>query len=245
MNDIVEALIEARRSRRRLDALPARPADEAEAYAVQDAVARRLGPVTAWKVGARTPETEPFRAPINAATVFAGVDRLPAGMFNEIGMEAEIAYRLARDLPLRDEPWPRDEVLAAVQSVHPVFEIVDTRFTVFGGQDPLSHMADQMNHGALVVGPPVPDWQGLDPLRERVSLDVDGTRAVEAVGGNSAGDPVRLLVWMANVGARSFGGLHAGDVVTTGSCTGTVFVKPGSRVTAMFGTLGEIGLTVE
>ncbi|HYG90277.1 MAG TPA: fumarylacetoacetate hydrolase family protein [Azospirillum sp.] len=244
MNDTIEALIEARRTRRWLTELPTRPANEAEAYEIQDAVARRLGPVAAWKVGARTPDAEPFRAPINQATLFAGVDHLPAGMFHVIGVEAEIAYRFARDLPPRERPWSRAEVLDAVASVHPVFEIVDTRFAGFGAQDPLSHMADQMNHGALVAGPAVGDWRGLDPLRERVTLDVDGKREVETVGGNSAGDPVRLLVWMANVGARIFGGLHVGDMVTTGSCTGTVFVQPGSRSVATFGTLGTIELTM-
>ncbi|WP_448206638.1 2-keto-4-pentenoate hydratase [Azospirillum sp. sgz302134] len=245
MNHSVEALLEARRSRDWLTALPQPPASEAEAYAIQDAVARRLGPVTAWKVGARSPESEPFRAPIHADTLFWEVSRLPASMFQVIGMEAEIAYRFAKDLPPRAEPYTRDEVLDAVESVHPVFEIVDTRFAGFGSQDPLSHMADQFNHGALIVGPAIADWRALDPIRERVALDVDGTRKVETVGGNSAGEPVRLLVWMANVGTRSLGGLKAGDVVTTGSSTGTVFVKPGSRTVATFGTMGTIELTVD
>ena len=245
MTDTVEALIAARETRKWLSALDNRPADEAEAYAIQDAVARRLGPVTAWKVGAATPDAEPFRAPINAATVFENTGHLPANMFQVIGVEAEIAYRFGSDLPAREQPYTRDEVLDAVASVHPAWEIVDTRFTGFGSQDRLSHMADQFNHGALIVGPAIADWRALDPLTEAVTLEVDGETRVETVGGNSAGDPVRLLVWMANVGARSFGGLHAGEVVTTGSCTGTVFVQPGSRSGARYGTMGSLTLTVD
>ncbi|MBP2299736.1 2-keto-4-pentenoate hydratase [Azospirillum picis] len=245
MTDAVEALIEARETRNWLAALPNPPADKAQAYAIQDEVARRLGPVTAWKVGAPAPDAEPFRAPINAATVFEGIDRLPASLFQVIGVEAEIAYRFARDLPPRDEPWTREEVLDAVASVHPAWEVVDTRFAGFGSQDPLSHMADQFNHGVLVVGPAIADWRKLDPLAESVTLEVDGETKVETVGGNSAGDPVRLLVWMANVGARSLDGIHAGDVITTGSCTGTVFVEPGSRSVARYGTMGTLELTVD
>ncbi len=244
MNDTVNALLEARATRRWLTMLPDSPTSMSAAYAIQDAVARRLGPVTAWKVGAKTPDAEPFRAPINAATVFEKVDRLSADLFHIIGIEAEIAYRFARDLPPRAEPWTRAEVLDAVASVHPAFEIVDTRFTSLGKQAPLSHTADQANHGALVVGPAIADWRALDPLTERVVLEVNGKIEVEEIGGNSAGDPVRLLVWMANEGTRSLGGLHAGDVVTTGSCTGTVFVKPGSRSVARYGTMGTIELTV-
>lgn len=245
MNDIVEALLEARRTRNWLTNLPAIPADEAEAYAIQDEVARRLGPITAWKVGARTPEDEPFRAAINAATVFFDTERLPASMFNVIGMEAEIAYRFARDLPPRDEPYTREEVLDAVASVHPVFEIVDTRFTVFGGVERVCQMADQFSHGALIVGPAIADWRALEPLKERVVLTVDGQTVADKTAGNTGGEPVRMLVWMANVGARSLGGLKAGDVVTTGSSTGTDFVKPGSRIVASFGTMGTIALTVD
>lgn len=249
MNTVTEAadaLMAARRTRRLLDALPrsAVPADKAEAYAIQNEVARRIGPVTAWKIGAAGPDAEPSCAPINAATLFFEVERLPADMFHVIGIEAEIVYRFKRDLPAREEPWTREEVLDAVASVHPGFEICDTRFARYGSQDPLSHLADQANHGALVVGPAVADWRSVDPVRQPLTLDIHGERRVEVVGGNSAGDPVRLLVWLANVGARPFGGLHAGDTVTTGSCTGTIFVEPGSRSVAAFPGLGTIELTV-
>ena len=49
----VEALLAARNSGAALDDLPARgrPETPEQAYAIQDAVARNLGPVAAWKVG--------------------------------------------------------------------------------------------------------------------------------------------------------------------------------------------------
>lgn len=242
----VEALLSARRTGQPLAALPeeARPATQAEAYAIQDEVARRIGPVTAWKVGAATPDAVPFRAPINRQTVFIGASELPVAGFRLMGIEAEIVFRFARDLPPRERAWTREEVLAAVGSVHPAFEICDTRFQGMGMLDPLSHMADQMNHGALIVGPAAADWRSLDPVRQPVTLDIDGRRVVETIGGNSAGDPVRLLEWLANQGARSFGGLHAGDVVTTGSCTGTIFLQAGSRSVATFPGLGTIELAL-
>ncbi|MBP2301025.1 2-keto-4-pentenoate hydratase [Azospirillum picis] len=246
LSEAVEALLAARRNRQPLNALPdsALPANLDDAYAIQAGVARRLGPVTAWKVGAAGPDAEPSCAPINAATLFFDTGRLPAAMFNVIGIEAEVVYRFARDLPLRDEPWTREEVLDAVGSVHPGFEICDTRFARYGSLDPLSHLADQANHGALIVGPSVANWRLIDPAKQRLTLAVDGRVVVDVVGGNSAVDTVRLLVWLANVGSRAFGGLHAGDTVTTGSCTGTVFIQPGSRSVARFADLGPIELTV-
>src|SRR5258706_5057948 len=61
----VQALLDARRTRRWLDDLPkrARPQSEPDAYSIQDSVAWNLGPVAGWKVGSETLDSEPFRAP--------------------------------------------------------------------------------------------------------------------------------------------------------------------------------------
>ncbi|UHC18130.1 2-keto-4-pentenoate hydratase [Methylobacterium currus] len=240
------ALLGARRSGTRLDALPegARPGSEAEAYAVQDAVARALGPVAGWKVGAPSATATPARAALHADTIFE-TERLPASLFHVIGAEAEIAYRFGRDLPPEAGPYDRDAVLAAVATLHPAIEIADTRFATFGAVDAHSQRADQQNHGVLVLGPGLIEWRGLDPVTQRVRLTLDGQIRHDKVGGNSAVDPVRLLVWLANEGARSLGGIKAGQVVTTGSCTGTDFVTAPTRMTADFPGLGSVTLAIE
>ena len=200
--------------------------------------------MSAWKVGAATPESEPFRGPIQASTVFENAPRVPADFLHVIGVEAEIAYRFARDLPPRDAPYSREEVLAAVGAMHPVIEILDTRFVALGSVDPLSHRADHQNSGALAVGPALSDWRRIDPLQQAVRLLLNGALRHEGVGGNSAGDNIRLLVWMANQGARSQGGLKAGQIVTTGSCSGTDFVERGTRVRAEFPGLGSLEIEI-
>jgi 2-keto-4-pentenoate hydratase len=87
-----------------------------------------------------------------------------------------------------------------------------------------------VNHGALVAGPALTDWRILDPVRQPVTLVINGKRVCDTIGGDSAVNPVRLLVWLANIGSRSLGGLHAGQFVTTGSCTGTIFVESAARL---------------
>ena len=241
-----EALLRARSTRSPLAALPdgAAPLDEAEAYAIQALVAGQLGPVVAWKVGAAGAMATPFYAPIHAATLWSDGDRLPADRFHLIGVEAEIAYRLGHDLPPRERPYTRSEVLAAVASMHPAIEIADSRFVDRAAVDPLSQRADQLSHGALAVGPAQLAWQAIDPVREPVRLTIQDVVRAEAVGGNSAVDPVRLLEWLANVGSHALGGLRAGQVVTTGSCTGTLFEAPGIRIRAEFANLGQIEIAV-
>ena len=221
------ALLRARSTGEQLAQLPpgSAPADRPAAYAIQELVARSLGPVAGWKVGAAGPSAEPFLAPLH-----------------RIGVEAEIVYLVGRDLPPRAQAYGRDEVLAAMAGVHPAIELVDSRFRDLAAVDRLSQLADQQNHGALLVGPPAAAWAGVDAAREPVRLTIDGEIRAEAVGGNSAGDPVRLLVWLANEGSRAWGGLRAGEAITTGSCTGTLFVRPSVRVCARFEHLGSIAV---
>ena len=91
---------------------------------------------------------------------------------------------------------------------------MDTRFAVWNSVDRLAQVADQMNHGALIAGSGRSDWREIDPVNEQVSLSIDGKPALETVGGNSAGDPLRMLVWLANSGARSLGAARVSSALT-------------------------------
>ena len=88
------------------------------------------------------------------------------------------------------------------------------------------------------------NWSLVDPVRQPVRLTINGTVRFDGIGENSAVDPVRLLVWMANHGTHALGGLRAGHVVTTGPCTGTIFVEPGTHIAAAFPGLGAIEIEI-
>ena len=55
--------------------------------------------------------------------------------------------------------------------------------------------------------------------------------------------PVGILVWLVNELAAAGEGLRAGQVITTGSCTGVFVAETGDRIHADFGTFGEVELT--
>ncbi len=215
-----------------------------DAYAIQERVAAELGPVRAWKVGAPSPEAEPVRAPIPAAALHASPAGLAAASFHRIGLEAEIAYRLGRDLPARSEPYTREEVEAAVEAILPAIEIVDTRFADHEAMGALWRLADNQINGGLVLGAAQAAWRSVDPATQPVRLHVDGAVVHEGRGGNSAGDPVRLLVWLANACGAHCGGLRRGQIVTTGTLTGLRFVAPGADVRAVLPGLGEVAVSL-
>jgi 2-keto-4-pentenoate hydratase len=56
---------------------------------------------------------------------------------------------------------------------------------------------------------------------------------------------IRLLVWLANHLSARGAGLSAGQFVTTGSCTGMMFTKPGSHVRSELPGLGVVEVTFE
>ena len=227
--------LDARARHTRIAELPAaaRPAGDSDSYAIQDLVARELGPVGGWKVGARAPDAEPNCAPLPASLVFASPHGF-AGQFPLCLVEAEVGFVFARDLPPRSTPYAERDVQGAIASVHATIEVLDTRLAAYPAVDAATNLADFGANGALVVGPPRTHDLRVDQPSLHLALECNGQLALEQTGGNTAGDVFRLLVWLANHAAARAGGLRAGQVVTTGSCIGAYKVAPGTRVRAAF-----------
>src|SRR6187402_1481151 len=216
----------------------ARPQSEADSYAIQDAVLRRLGErVGGWKVGF-SPEGGIFCAPIYASKVHASPASLPATGFHLLGIECEIGFRVNQALPARAQAYSRDEVLAAV-SLHPTIEIVDSRYQDFRSLDRLQVLADNFSNGALVYGAAGSNWQGMDLVHPPIDVTADGRKLAECIG-LRAGDPITLLVELVNFVANRRGGFTAGTFVTTGTHTGLVFTEPGAHIRADYGPLGIV-----
>lgn len=241
-----EALLDARERVVLLKALPpgCEPADFAEAYAIQDAVSTALGPVGGWKVGAKEPGAEPTCAPMPAGAIYASGHRMPAYRAGQCGIECEIAVRMKTDLPPIGRPYTHEEVMAAIGTVHPAFEIVTYRLATHAHQSRVILAADAFGNGAFVYGDGRADLVGMDQTQQRAILDADGEHWVDKVGGNPAGDIFRLVTWLANHVAVRCGGLKAGQFVTTGSCTGMLFVDGGEALRADFPGLGVVEMDI-
>jgi 2-keto-4-pentenoate hydratase len=221
-----------------------RPQCEADAYEIQDAVIRRLGEaIGGWKVGAASAAAAAFCAPICMSMVRPSPASYGHMELRIIGIEAEIAFRLDRDLPARAAPYKHAEVTAAV-TLHPAIEVVDSRYAVNPRADPLreldrlSILADNFSNGGLVYGAAVPDWRAYDLGRTMITVTEDDEPFADSRSG-VVRDPVAALVDFANlINAR--GGAKVGTFVTTGSWTGMVFTRRGARISADFGPLGRV-----
>jgi 2-keto-4-pentenoate hydratase len=254
------ALVDARRRAHAIAEWPPawRPADLHQAYRLQAAVIDAFGAIGAWKVGAITAEQQrtmglasPIAGPIPAARVRDATDG-PATLclsdFIAPLVECEFAFELGRDLPPRGDIYSREDVATSIVALRPAIELVDPRLP--RGSGTLCEIADGFNNGAFVAGPRLHDWRGLDLAKIGIVLsavDAAGSSTPLARGSGRAildGDPFGAVVLLANAQAPGRG-LRAGDVVTTGSCTGAPRLPGAGRYRAEFAGLGTVELQLD
>jgi len=214
-----------------------RPADRAEAYAIQALVAESFGAIGGWKVGAANPTAEPQCGALPAANVVASPASF-SGAHNARGIETEVCFTIGHDLPPRAEPYTRAEIIAAMATAHPAIELLDSRYVDADAVDAFSGLADSQSHFALIVGPGRADWHDIDFDAQTAEQYVDGALHRSHMG-NPGGDMVRLVQWAANVGTLWAGGLKQGQIVTCGSWTGKSPVGEKAVIRAYYPALGE------
>jgi len=252
--DIAQLLWEARQTGRTVsaDALGA-ISDQDAAYALQTAMTTLSGAaVVGWKLGATSAASQkalglkgPFYGPLLApycldpgATVSGVTSFGPGG-------EGEFAFVMGDDLTPRTAPYTEDEVAAAVAAVCPALEIAGTRLT--GGvlnADPRHLIADDAANAAFIAGPRITDWRDLDLAQQTATLSVNGIEKGMGTGATALGGPLTALTWFVNERCGQGRTLNAGEIITTGTCTGFIPLAAGDVVTVDCGPLGEVSATV-
>lgn len=222
-------------------------ADMAGAYAVQSALVRKLterfgGPV-GYKVALTSKRMQemcgidqPLSGHVLARRVHEGGAVIPLSAFGHVGIEFEIAMKLARALGPRSEPYGFDEIAASVGAVCPSFELVDDRKADYKILDVYSLIADNAWNGGAVLGAFRERWPDLGAVAGTVERN--GETIDSGHGRDVLGHPFNSLMWLANhLSARGIA-LREGDIVMTGSLVTTRF--PGAGETYRF-TVQDIG----
>lgn len=165
-------------------------------------------------------------------------------------IEPEIAFKLKAALPTGlDDPA---RILEAVEWLAPSFEIVDCHFADWKFK-PADSTADFALHWRLIVGTPHEIRDADRPalvrqLRDcRVTLSKDGVVADRGVGANALGHPAVAMAHLAAVLARQPQSepLAPGEVITTGTLTAAMPVRPGEVWSSSYEGLPRVsGLTL-
>jgi len=235
------ALVRARRDCRRASSKRFRIECRDDAYAVQDATLAAIGRIGGWKVCAASPGHEPTCAPLPAEGLMPGPATLRGSAWHLRGVEAEIAFVLGTDLPPRSFPYTHDDVAHAIASVVPAIEVAETRWIDWLDASPVVLLADLLSHGGLVLGEPTPfDRTWFDLARIEVAMRFDDQVVAHTVGEHAHPDVGVLMAWLANHCVTRGAALKAGQVITTGSCTGMLFASEGTAVHAEVAGLAPI-----
>lgn len=252
--DAAKLLGESRLRHQLFDRLPdsLRPADEAAAYEVQDAVHRFLsaagaGPLVGHKIGCTTPVMQQYLGISNpcAGQIFEPTVHVGEGTFQHhgqvrIGVECEIAVWLSDDLPPRaDRSYTRADVRGAVGACMAAIEVVEDRYVDYPSLDTPTLIADDFFNAGAVLG----------PRREGFDLDrlpgvtarmlIDGVEVGAGVGSDVMAHPLDALAWLACSASERGLWLRAGEFVLLGSLVQTNWVAPGSVVEIFNDPLGE------
>lgn len=211
--------------------------------------ARRNRLPVGWKIGAasevvRRAEGVPYPAPgrlYEGAVFDSGATLGPELFINYRNNECEFAFVMSRDLLPRERAYSEAEVREAIAYMVPAIEIGDTVFEDwYGASGYLGSSLDNGGGAALVRGKPIHDWQSLDLAATRIDLYLDGTWVKAGTGEAAMGHPVTSLTWLVNWLSSRGIALGAGEIVSTGTCTGHCFAARGDSVRAVFDGIGEV-----
>lgn len=247
---LVEHLLQGRLGR-----APARPISEIapdltldQAYTLQrqleQALIGRGERVVGYKVGFTTAAlqerhgvTEPVLGFLLASGVFGSGDAVPLSRFVALGVEVEVAFLLRSDLA--GPGVTTASALLAVEGAMPSFELIDFRLS--GAPRGVDVVADGVLTNAIVLGLPLTPVAGIDLALEGVVFEQDGQMVATQTAAEVLGNPLVSLAWAANTLGRMGRGLHAGDIVLTGSISKVLRPAAGQSVRAAFTRLGSVG----
>jgi len=228
-----------------------KPSTLEEGYKIQDQIIQSGHfQLKGWKVAITSTDlmkkagvSEPVSGPLFDKWVYSEPQAILDGAPTLYGFEFEFAFKMAKDLPVREQPYNQDEVKAAVGSLHLAIEPVGTRYS----QGPIKSGLPQFaaDHGgnyAFVHGPAITDWRQLDLSKIVVTGYFDNNKVGQQLGSNVMGDPINSLTWLANHLQKRGYYLKAGEWVTTGAVVGPIPVKPPVKVRGDFGELGSVSV---
>src|SRR5256885_42460 len=155
----------AREHYRPLDAgVRAAPLDDA--YRIQDALHRLMaeagrGEIAGWKIALTskamqqmTGVDQPAGGAIFSKVVHASPTRVDLAAYHHVGVEFEVAVRLAEPLPAAGAPWTRASVASRVAACVPAFELVEDGHADYKTLDAFTLVAQNTWNGGVVVGTP-------------------------------------------------------------------------------------------
>jgi 2-keto-4-pentenoate hydratase len=224
--------------------------DLAAAYAVQQGLVRaRLAggvSVVGRKIGATSKAVQdqlgvdqPDFGYLLSDMDVSGDDPISMATLVQPRVEAEVAFRLGRDIDVPEDEITLGFVRDAVDVALPALEIVDSRIAEWdiGFTDTV---ADNASSGLFVVGNDARPLSEVTPVDVEMSLRINGEVRSSGNGAACLGDPLEALRWLAVQASRFGDPLRAGHLILSGALGPFVPFEPGDRVEASISGFGPL-----
>jgi 2-keto-4-pentenoate hydratase len=246
------------RARKRFEPLrvDGRALDLAQAYASQAEIvaraqARGAGSVIGYKVGLTSESmqkfcgvADPVVGRILRQRVRHGGSTLPLKQFHRLGLESELALRIAKRVPiLRAEADPA-ELLGCVDAIAAAFEIIEDRDADYTALDGFSIIAENSWNMGIVLGSPMPVEAGRDLTKLEGSLFVNDVLIGTASSADVMHGPLSVLAWLTRFTHAMGFELLPGHWIMTGSIIPTQFAQARQRFRFALGDLEPVEVTV-
>ena len=226
--------------------------DDAAAYELQAQtnaiISLKRGPVVGLKIGCTTPVMQKFlnihspaAGEIFAQTIHEGYIILDHQQYRRLGVECEIAIRIARDIDPTDDI---KDVRSIISSVHAAVELVDNRYDDFSSFGVFRLIADNFFNAGAVVGPAIKNAHALalDKLSGR--MVINGREVGQGYGASVMGHPFNALSWLIAQRQKSGYILPKDSLVLLGSIVETKWVNPGDTIEIEIDQLGSLSLAI-
>ena len=155
------------------------------------------------------------------------------------GFETELCVRLGRGI---EGAITQEQVRAAVDVIHPSFEIIETRGDLV--KQIAVALADNGQQRSVVIGAPVrlTPTMALDQITAHVQLN--GQEVATGLGSAVLRNPLNSITWLADKLGQYGRRLRPGDIIMTGSFVRQFPLGPGDVAVAEFSGIGRVEVKI-
>lgn len=215
------------------------------AYQIQSLIANKLGKRIGWKIGIDS-KGNFVRAPMFQRTFFQNNTEVPRSIFNHCLVESELAIVFKESMP--KSTYTIDQVIANIQSINVGIEICDSRLQSWPNSEANWQLADSLTHGGYILG------TGVSSLQRPLSIDLlkTGDFSINIGAENKPPrfslqnnrehpfkDISKLILWLISDLVLKNDKINAGDIITTGSFSGSTPIEQGESAIVVFKDIGK------
>jgi 2-keto-4-pentenoate hydratase len=219
------------------------------AYLIQKNMANKLGKRIGWKIGLDG-KGNYVRAPMFQRTLYQDNALAPRAIFNHCLVESELAIVFKDSMP--NNSYTIDQINTNVESINAGIEICDSRLQGWPSCDPTWQLADNLTHGGYVLG------GGVNSSNQKLSIELlnRGDFAIAIASGNnppryslqkSREHPFKeiskIFLWLVSDLVLKNDKINAGDIITTGSFSGSTPIEKGETASVTFKDIGTATVT--